>query len=453
MSKAIKITKGLDLHLFGQAKPEVVETTVGEYAVKPRDFVGITPKLLVEQGDRVKAGTPLFFAKGKEQVKFTSPVSGTVKAIERGEKRVVEAIRIVPDNANEYEDFSVCSLSEMSAEQIKDKMLVSGVWTVLRQRPYDVVPSPDTNPKCIVVRGFSSAPLAPDYAITLHGQRAAMQVGIDALRKLTGGKVHLNVHSRLSRTDELLKLENVQINTFEGKHPCGNVSVQIEKTDPLNKGERIWYVDANDLPVIGKLFLEGRYVTDRIVALTGEQVTHPQYYKVKKGASISSLIFNNIKSENVRYISGDILTGKRIDKDGFISAYDNQVTVVKEGDHRDFMGWLAPSFDKLSFSRTFLAGFLKNSTKRTYSVDTNLHGGVRPFVVTGEFEKVFPMDIYPLQLIKACVVEDIDLMEQLGIYEVAPEDFALCEFVDPSKNDIQEIIRKGLELMRKEMGE
>ena len=450
MSKAIKITKGLDLHLFGQAKPEVVETTVGEYAVKPRDFVGITPKLLVEQGDRVKAGTPLFFAKGKEQVKFTSPVSGTVKAIERGEKRVVEAIRIVPDNANEYEDFSVCSLSEMSAEQIKDKMLVSGVWTVLRQRPYDVVPSPDTNPKCIVVRGFSSAPLAPDYAITLHGQRAAMQVGIDALRKLTGGKVHLNVHSRLSRTDELLKLENVQINTFEGKHPCGNVSVQIEKTDPLNKGERIWYVDANDLPVIGRLFLEGRYVTDRIVALTGEQVTHPQYYKVKKGASIASLIFNNIKSENVRYISGDILTGKRIDKDGFISAYDNQVTVIPENSREsEFMGWASLSLKKYSFSHCFFS-WLEGKNKK-YHFDARINGSERAIIMAGEYDKVFPMDIYSEYLIKAILAKDIDKMEQLGIYEVAPEDFALCEFIDTSKLELQKIVREGLDYLRKEM--
>ncbi len=454
MLNTIKITKGLDVHLYGEPKPEVVETTIGEYAIKPSDFVGLTPKLLVEVGDKVKAGSPIFYAKGNERIRFASPVSGTVTAVERGEKRVIKAIRIVPDGQNEYEDFSCESLSGMSAEQVKKKMLASGVWTVLRQRPYDVIPNPDTMPKCIVVSGFDSAPLAPDYSILLQGERAAMQVGVDALRKLTSGKVHVNVHSSLSRTDELLKLENVQINTFSGKHPCGNVSVQVEKIDPINKGERVWHLNAQDLAVVGKLFMEGRYVADKIVALTGEEVSHPQYYKAKRCASIASIIYNNVTSNPLRFISGNVLTGTKISEDGFLSYYDNQITVIKEGNERHLFGWIAPNCDKFSVSRTFLAGFLKNcNSKKAYRVDTNLNGGERPMVVTGEFEKVFPMDIYPMLLIKACMVEDIDLMEQLGIYEVAPEDFALCELVDPSKTDIQSIIRQGLELMRKEMGE
>ncbi len=454
MSKAIKITKGLDVRLLGAAKPDVVETTVGEYAIKPKDFVGLIPKLLLQEGDKVKAGTPIFYAKGKERLMFTSPVSGTITAIERGEKRVIEAVRIVPDGQNEYEDFSKESLSGMNAEQVKDKMLASGVWTVLRQRPYSVIPDPATSPKCIVVTGFSSAPLAPDYSILLAGEREAMQVGVDALRKLTTGKIHLNVHSTLSRTDELLKLENVQINTFEGKHPCGNVSVQVEKLDPINKGERIWYLDAQDLAVIGKLFIEGKYVADKIVALTGEEVSHPQYYKVKRGANIASIIYNNVSANNLRYISGNVLTGTAIKTDGFLSYYDNQITVIKEGNERKLFGWLAPGCNRFSVSRTFLAGFMKNCSKtQPYRVDTNLNGGERPLVFTGEFEKVFPMDIYPMQLIKACVIEDIDLMEQLGIYEVDAEDFALCELVDSSKTNVQSIIRHGLDLMRKEMGE
>ena len=454
MSKAIKISKGLDVRLLGQAKPEVVETAVGEYAIKPKDFVGLTPKMLVEQGDKVKAGTPVFYAKGKERLMFTSPVSGTITAVERGEKRVINAIRIVPDGQNEYEDFSKESLSGMSREQVKEKMLASGVWTVLRQRPYSVIPDPDTTPKYIIVTGFSSAPLAPDYSILLQGERAAMQVGADALRKLTDGKVHVNVHSSISRTDELLKLENVQINTFEGKHPGGNVSVQAEKIDPINKGEKIWYLDAQDLAVIGKLFLEGRYVADKIIALTGEEVSHPQYYKIKRGANISSIIYNNVTSNTLRFISGNVLTGTKIERDGFLSYYDNQITVIREGKERRLFGWLAPGFNRFSVSRTFLSGFMKNcSCNKAYKVDTNLNGGERPLVFTGEFEKVFPMDIYPMQLIKACAIGDIDLMEQLGIYEVDPEDFALCELVDSSKTNIQAIIKQGLDLMRKEMGE
>jgi Na+-transporting NADH:ubiquinone oxidoreductase subunit A len=303
------------------------------------------------------------------------------------------------------------------------------------------------------VSGFSSAPLAPDYSILLKGLGAELQVGVDALKKMTGVTIHVNVPSQNVRAEELSKLQNVQINTFEGKHPCGNVSVQIEKLDPINKGERVWYLDAQDLVVIGRLFLEGKYNTDRLVALTGQEVSHPQYYKVKKGANISSLIYNNTTAVDLRIISGNVLSGTKIEKDGFISAYDNQVTIIKEGNEAEFMGWLAPGTKKFSFSRTFLAGFLTNCCNRKYEVNTNLHGGRRPFVVTGEFEKVFPMDIYPMQLIKACIIEDIDMMEQLGIYEVDPEDFALCELIDSSKTDIQEIIRKGLDLMRKEMGE
>lgn len=454
MSKTIKITKGLDVHLVGQPKPEVVETTVGEYAIKPGDFVGLVPKMLVQEGDKVKAGTPVFYAKGKERILFTSPVSGTVTSVERGEKRVIKAVRIVPDGQNEYEDFSGEGLGALSGEQVKERMLASGVWTLLRQRPYDVIPNPDTTPKCIVIKGFSSAPLAPDYAILLKGEGAAMQVGVDALCKLTSGKVHLNLHAKLSRCEELDSLKNVEVNVFEGKHPCGNISVQMEKIDPIEKGERIWYVDATDLAVIGKLFLEGKYVTDKIVALTGGEVSHPQYYKVKRCASISSIIYNNVTLNPLRFISGDVLTGTRIEQDGFVSFYDNQLTVIKEGKERHLFGWLAPGCRRFSVSRTFLSGFLKNCPSvKPYKVDTNLNGGVRPLIFTGEFEKVLPMDIYPMQLIKACLAEDIDLMEQLGIYEVAPEDFALCEVVDSSKTDIQSIIQQGLDLMRKEMGE
>lgn len=453
MSQAIKITKGLDLKLYGEPRPEVVETFVSEYALKPKDFIGLIPKLLIEEGERVKAGTPLFYAKGKEKIIFTSPVSGTVKQVKRGEKRVIEEVIISADETIEYLDFGASSISELNAEQIKEKLLVSGAWTTLRQRPYSVVPNPDTMPKCIMVTGFSSAPLAPDYSILLKGLGAELQVGVDALKKMTGVTIHVNVPAGQGRAEELAKLNNVEINTFEGKHPCGNVSVQIEKLDPINKGERVWFIDAQDLVVIGRLFLEGRYNTERLVALTGQEVSHPQYYKVRKGASISSLIYNNTTSAELRIISGNVLSGTKIEKEGFISAYDNQITIIKEGNEAEFMGWLAPGTKKFSFSRTFLAGFLTNCCNRKYEVNTNLHGGRRPFVVTGEFEKVFPMDIYPMQLIKACIIEDIDMMEQLGIYEVDPEDFALCELIDSSKTDIQEIIRKGLDLMRKEMGE
>ncbi|MEE1322362.1 MAG: NADH:ubiquinone reductase (Na(+)-transporting) subunit A, partial [Bacteroidales bacterium] len=283
MSNAIKITKGLDLNLYGAPMPEVVETFVSEYALKPKDFIGLIPKLMIEEGERVKAGTPLFYAKGKEKVLFTSPVSGVVKQVKRGAKRVIEEVIISAEETVEYLDFGVSNISELSAEQIKEKLLVSGAWTLLRQRPYSVVPSPDTTPKCIIVSGFSSAPLAPDYSVLLKGLNKELQAGIDVLKKMTGVTIHVNLPAKKGRADELAQLQNAQINTFEGKHPCGNVSVQIEKLDPINKSERVWYLDAQDLVAIGRLFLEGKYDTTRLVALTGQEVSHPQYYKVKRG--------------------------------------------------------------------------------------------------------------------------------------------------------------------------
>jgi Na+-transporting NADH:ubiquinone oxidoreductase subunit A len=340
-----------------------------------------------------------------------------------------------------------------NGEQIREKLLVSGCWTFIRQRPYSVIPKPDSTPKCIIVKGFDSAPLAPDYAVLLRGEGAAFQVGIDAISKLTDGKVYLNV-GKDSNCPEMLGCERVQINAFEGKHPSGNVSVQIEKLEPLNKGERVWYIDATDVVTIGKLFLEGRYVSDKIVALTGEQVQNTGYYRVKRGACLKSLFDSNVNEQyNLRYISGNVLNGTQIEKDGFLSAYDSHISVIKEGDDYEFLGWAMPGLKKFSISRTFPYGFLRFICKKPVEIDANLHGGKRAFVFTGEFEKVLPMNIYPLQLIKACIVEDIDLMEQLGIYEVDSEDFALCEVIDVSKTDIQKIIKDGLELMRREMGE
>ncbi|MDR0789324.1 MAG: Na(+)-translocating NADH-quinone reductase subunit A [Bacteroidales bacterium] len=453
MLNLIKIRKGLDVPIGGQAEPKLRQIDTVCCALKPQDFIGVTPKLLVDEGDKVKVGTPVFFAKEKPEIKFVSPISGQIKSIVRGEKRVIEAIIIEADGKNDYEDFGCLSVGAASYEQVRDKMLEGGVWTLLRQRPYSVIPKPDTKPKCIVIKGFDSAPLSPDYSVLLKGEMAALQVGIDALSKLTDGKVHLNIHQS-SLSEELLHCENVQRNTFAGKHPCGNVSVQIERLYPINKGERVWYIDATDVVTIGKLFLEGHYVSDKIVALTGSEVKSTGYYKIKRGACLKPLFENNVTSGcNLRYISGNVLTGTQIAEDGFLSAYDSQTTVIKEGDNYEFLGWVMPGFKKFSFSRTFPYSFLKCFCKKPVKIDANLHGGHRAFVFNGEFEKVLPLNIYPLQLIKACIVEDIDQMEQLGIYEVDSEDFALCEVIDVSKTEIQKIIRNGLELMRKEMGE
>ncbi len=457
MSKLIKIKKGLDLNLKGRAENTLSEVLVQSYAVKPTDYIGVTPKLMVKEGDRVMAGSPLFFAKHNEKILFTSPISGIVTSINRGERRVIEEIRITPDNEVEYVDFGNKPFSSMTKEEIIDKLLISGTWTYIRQRPYSIIPNPNKSPKCIVISGFDSSPLAPDYSILLKNQASELQLGVDIISKLTQGKIYVNSHISKGKTPEILGLKNVVHTNFDGPHPSGNVGVQISNLEPINKGENVWYIHPADLVMIGKLFLHGKLITDKIIALTGSETIKPQYYNIKRGACISSIINNNVNGENhLRYISGNILTGKKIESNGYIGAYDNQITVIKEGDYYEFLGWILPGLKKFSFSRTFLSGFLRFLPKqfqKPIEVDTNLHGGQRAYVMTGEFEKVFPFDIYPLQLIKACIIEDIDQMEELGIYEIDAEDFALCEVIDTSKTDIQDIIRKGLELIRKEMGE
>lgn len=457
MSDIIKVKKGFDIKISGKAIEKVSTPLVTSYALKPTDHIGITPKLLVKEGDRVKAGSPVFYSKQNERILFTSPVSGTIESIVRGEKRVIEEIIISADNNQEYQEFGNDSLASMQREDVIEKLLKSGLWTMICQRPYSIIPNPEVQPKCIIVSGFDSSPLGANYNFLLKGKGADIQLGVDVLRKLTSGKIHVNVSAKETSCDELLKLENVQINCFEGAHPVGNVSVQISKLDPINKGDTIWYIDAQDLAVIGRLFASGRVEKERIIALVGQEVKSPEYYNIKHGACISSIVKDNVNSENnLRYISGNILTGKKISQNGFIGAYDNLISVIKEGDYYQFLGWITPGFKKFSLSRTFLSGFcnlLPTKYRKPVEIDTNLHGAKRALVLTGEYEKVLPLDIYPMQLIKACIIEDIDLMEQLGIYEVDAEDFALCEVIDASKTDIQQIIRNGLELIRKEMGE
>lgn len=454
MSKAIKIAKGLDIHLMGEAKPEVKEfLNPATVALKPLDYIGITPKLLVKVGDRVEVGSPVFYAKEKPSVKFVSPVSGEIAEVKRGAKRVIQEIVIKNDANNTAVDFGKKSIAELKPEEIRESLLNAGLWTLLRQRPYDVIPGEEVSPKYIIVKGFDSAPLAPDYNLLVKGEKESLQLGIDALKKMTGATIYLSTNANTT-SEDILSLQNVETICFSGKHPYGNVSVQAEKLGPINKGERIWYINLQDLIAIGKFFLEGKYYAQRLIALTGEEVLTPCYYKVVLGTAISEIVKGNVNTENhLRYISGNVLSGTRVEEDGYLCAFDNQITVIKEGDYKQGLGWIMPNFGRFSVSRTFLAGFMKCCSKKRYSVDSNLHGSTRAYVVTGEYEKVMPLDIYPMQLIKACLAKDIDRMEELGIYEVDAEDFALCEVIDVSKTEIQSIIRSGLELMRKELGE
>ncbi|MBR1775189.1 MAG: Na(+)-translocating NADH-quinone reductase subunit A [Bacteroidales bacterium] len=448
MSKVIKIPKGLDIHLYGEASKEVKQTSESSFALKPLDCTGVTPKLLVDVGDKVQIGSPVFYIKQNPKVKFVSPVAGEITEVKRGAKRVIEEIRIKSDGSDNSVDFGKQSIAELTAEQIREKMWESGVWTLLRQRPYDIIPDADATPEYIIIKGFDSAPLAPDYNLLVKGEKAAIQVGIDALKKLTSKTLYLSMNKETD--EEIASLQNVEKKTFTGRHPYGNVSVQAEKISPINKGMRIWYVNLQDLIVIGRLFLDGKYYNKKIVALTGEEVKNPCYYEVIRGTNIATLVSGNVTDKNLRYISGNVLTGMRIEKDGYLGYYDNQITVIEEGNYKEGLGWMMPGLKKFSISKTFLRGFTAFCSKKPVHIDSNMHGSQRAYIFTGDFEKVMPMDIYPMQLIKACLAKDIDRMEELGIYEVDAEDFALCEVIDVSKTDVQDIIRQGLNLMREQ---
>jgi len=447
MSTDFIIKKGLDIKLVGEADKTVVDLNAKRFALKPTDFIGCFPKMLVKEGDKVKAGSPLFYDKYRPEIKFTAPVSGEVVSLVRGAKRKLLEVIIDSDGKGESEDFG-SGLDSLSRDDMIAKMLESGVWPLIRQRPYSIIADPKVEPKSIFVSAFSSAPLAPDFNLIVEGQGEAFQAGIDILTKLTPGKVHLNVHAKKTSSKVFLNAKNVQINKFAGPHPSGNVSVHANRVDPINKGEVIWYAGPQEVIAIGKFFLNGKIDSKRIFALTGSEVNNPKYYRSFVGARIVNMISGNIKGDNNRFISGDVLTGEKIYKEGFTGFYDSMLTVIPEGNYHEFFGWILPGFNKFSISGTFMSKLFKN---RKYRLDTNLHGGERSLVMTGIFEKVFPFDIYPMQLLKAIIVEDIDLMEQLGIYEIDDEDFALCEVVDTSKTEIQKIVRQGLDMMRKEM--
>jgi len=448
MSTVFSVKKGLNIKLLGEAEKTIVDLDAKRFAIKPPDFIGCFPKMLIKEGDSVKAGTPLFFDKYRENITYTSPVSGKFVEIKRGAKRKILELIIESDGKFESLDFGSSDTGSLDRQQATEKLLKSGVWPLIRQRPYSVIANPDDTPKSIFVSAFSSAPLAPDYELMIKGNEKALQAGFDVLAKLTPGKVHLNTHAGINHPDTFKNIKSVQVNTFSGPHPSGNVSVHISRLDPINKGDVIWYTDVQGVITIGKLFLTGKYDSTRMVALAGSEVLKPCYYRAHVGANITNMIVNNVSDSKNRFISGDVLTGTKIESDGFISFYDSRVTIIPEGDYYEFLGWAHPGFGKWSFSKIYLSWL---TPKKKYRLDTNLHGGLRAFVLTGLYEKVFPFDIYPMQLMKAILVEDIDLMENLGIYEIDAEDFALCEVIDPSKINMQELVRNGLELIRKEM--
>ena len=450
MSNNIYLKKGLDLPISGEAAQTVRGVIVPDVvAIKPTDFRGLVPKLLVREGDKVLAGTPVLADKMSQNILFASPVSGTVAEVVRGAKRKLLEVRIKADAQQEFVDFGVKKVSAMSADEIKEAILASGLWPSLVQRPYGIIANPNVTPKAVFISAFNTAPLAPNVEFILKDEIANIQTAIDALNKLAENGVHMSLNAANCVSTPFHRLENVILHTFEGKHPAGNVGVQIHHISPVKKGETVWTVSMVMLAAIGKLFNTGKYDVRRKIAVTGPMAIEPAYVEAYPGTAIKTLKAFYDPSLDLRYVSGDVLTGTNVGKDGFLSFYDNQVTILEEGDKYEMFGWAKPFRPALfSSSRTYFSWL---TPKKKYDMDTNLHGGPRAFVVNDVYGKVLPMNLYPVYLLKACLANNIDDMEKYGIYEVIEEDFALCEYVCPSKIDIQEIISDGIALMLKEM--
>lgn len=469
MDGKIKIHKGLDIPIGGAAECRTSDMRlIKTYGIQPSDFVGLTPRLEVHEGDLVEVGQTVVGDKNNPKIRLTSPVCGTVKEIRRGERRAIEAVVI--EKTEEQKAWHRDTASLQSRKGLIEAMMDCGLWPMMRQRPFGTIANPDDKPRDIFISLFDTAPLGPcpDWAVNEQWLAA----GLKALSMLTDGMVHVCYRKVQGSRFKVQGTDNIIFHEVSGPHPAGNIGTQIAAIAPINKGERVWTMNPQDVVTLGQLVATGDYRPERLVAVTGPAAAHPQYYRITPGASLGEVLNGQLSSKDypkldaangfgTRIISGNVLSGRKATLDGFLGAYDSQVTLIEEGDSYDFMGWLMPGLRKHSFSRTFLSGLMPKNWFTVhgsrfminglgFNFNTNLHGGVRPLVFTGNFERVFPFDIYPTQLIKAAIIGDIDLMEQLGIYEVEPEDFALCEYIDPSKTEIQTIIRKALELCRKE---
>ncbi|WP_159519269.1 Na(+)-translocating NADH-quinone reductase subunit A [Sunxiuqinia indica] len=450
MSKHFKLKRGFNIRLKGTAEVVLEDAPAPKtVALKPTDFPGLTPKLKVKAEAKVKAGDALFFDKYNPEIIFTSPVSGTVKSVNRGERRKVLEIVVEPDSTSEYIKFTKADPSTLSREQIREQILKSGIWPFIKQRPYGVLAKPGDVPTHIAISAFDSSPLAPDFDFLFSKEQAALQTGIDAVSKLTDGKVFLGLSPEQS-SGVFSKLKNVETNTFSGPHPAGNVGIQISKVCPIGKDDLIWTLSPQALVYIGRLFATGQVDFSKTIALTGSEVKTPKYIKTIHGTELTDLLKGKTKGEvKERIISGNVLTGEKVDSDNFLGYFDQQITIIPEGDEYEFMGWAAPGFDKFSASKAF---FSKLLPKKEYALSANMHGGERAFVLSGQYEKFLPMDLLPVHLLKAILVNDIDKMEQLGIYEVIEEDLALCEYACTSKIKVQNILREGINSMIKELG-
>ena len=452
MAQLIKTKRGLDIQIGGKAENTISGLKISEVvAVIPDHYHGITPKVVVKEGDVVKAGTPLFYNKAIESMKFVSPVSGKVLAVNRGERRKVLSITIQRDEKTAYQEFSPKAVSQLSGDEIKSLLLATGLWVYVKQRPYDVIANPAVAPKAVFVSAFDSAPLAPDYEYVMASEMKEFQTGIDALAKMAGVKVNLGIKPG---NTIFASVQNADITVFDGPHPAGNVGVQINKINPVNKSEVVWTVGAEDVLFIGRLFSKGIVDLTRTVAITGPEVVKPQYIQTVAGSAVAPLLKGNVTmGVEHRVISGNVLSGLQISANGNIDPYATQISVIKEGkDNHELVGWAMPRFNKFSASRLYFSSILqKVFGKKDFEYDARVLGGERAIIMSGEYDKVLPMDILPEFLFKAMMTGNIDKMEALGAYEIAPEDVALCEFVCTSKLPLQQIVRESLDNMRKEL--
>lgn len=452
MSEIIRLRKGLDIRLLGKPEKKVVDTRKPvSCALCPDDFTGITPKVVVKEQQKVKAGEALFIDKNHPEVKFVSPVSGEVTAVNRGARRKVMSVVVTPDAVQEYVEFGVKSVQSLSGREILEALQEAGLFGFFRQRPYDVIASPADSPRGIFVSAFDSKPLAPDFEFVLAGNELDFQTGLSALSKIAPTSMGISAEQT---SKALTEAKNVDVYVFKGANPAGNVGVQINHIKPVNKGEVVWTIDPEAVIFIGRLFNSGKVDMTRLIAIGGSKIAEPAYCKAVVGADLESILGGRLKdAPAARIINGNVLTGKKTDINNWLGAFSNMVTAIPEGnDVNEFMGWIMPRFGTYSVSRTFfswISGIF--NPKKAYDIDSRIKGSERHMIMSGEYDKVFPMDIYPEYLIKAIITGNIDKMEAYGIYEVAPEDFALCEFVDSSKLELQRIVREGLDNLRAEM--
>ena len=440
MSNNLDLKKGLNVPVKGEAAPVVIKTVSPDVvAVKPTDFSGLVPRLLVKEGDAVQAGSPLMSDKMHPEILFTSPVSGTVQEIVRGAKRKLLAVLVKADAKQEYVDFG--KEAPKSAEATKELLLKTGLWGSLIQRPYGVMASLEAAPKAIFISAFSTAPLAANVDYVLDGALEDFQAGVSALAKVA--PVHVSLHKGESA---FTKVKDAQLHVVSGPHPAGNVGVQISHLSPIKKGEIVWTMNPILVAALGHVINTGKLDLTRKVAVTGPAAEKIGYVVCLPGTPVKEI---TSVGADVRVVGGDVLSGENLGADGYLGFFQNQLTLLKEGYEREWFGWAKPFRPKVHSSSWCYFSWL--TPKKEYEMNTNLHGGPRAFVETKCFEDVTPMDIFPIYLIKACLAGDIEKMEKFGIYEVLPEDLALCDYVDPSKNEIQAIIQKGIDLMIKEM--